>query len=273
MPLKYYLFAILLFPKGIVAQVGIGTEQPHSSTQLHIVSEDRGVLFPQVPLKSNTDQETISNGNVVSLLVYNTSNTTDLNPGYHYWNGTQWSPLGVESVYTGNGAPTPSAPNAPGAGSIYVDESTGDLYTFNGSDWIKQSITATNGLSIDNQQVKLGGELTAPTTIKTSPNNTLSIEGLENDDSPKVMLVVDPESGALKTSKVSSLFREEVVLHIATDGQTQFQTPETISDPKKVNVYRNGVRIDFTPIDDTTIALEQGVACYANDEIRIVQFN
>ena len=273
MPLKYYLLAIILMSNGLVAQVGIGTAQPHSSTQLHIVAEDRGVLFPQVSLNSNTDQETISNGNVVSLLVYNTSNTADLNPGYYFWDGTQWSPLGADSVYSGTGGPTPSTPNAPGDGSIYVDESTGDLYTFNGSNWIKQSITATNGLSLANQQIKLGGELNSPTTIKTSPINTLSIEGLENDDSPKVMLVVDPESGVLKTSKISNQFKEEIVLHVATDGQTQFQTPETISDPKKVNVYRNGVRIDFTPINNNTIALEQGVVCYANDEVRIVQFN
>lgn len=273
MPLKYYLFATLLFSKGIAAQVGIGTEQPHSSTQLHIVAQDRGVLFPQVPLKSRTDQETISNGNVTSLLVYNTSTSTDLNPGYYFWDGTQWSPLGVNPIYTGNGAPTPSTPNAPGAGSIYVDEFTGDIYTYNGSDWVTQTTSATNGLSIDNQQVKLGGELTAPTTISSSAENTLSIKGLENEDSPDVMLVVDPQSGVLKTSKISNLFREEVVLHLATKGQTQFQTPEVISDPNKVNVYRNGVRIDFTPINNNTIALEQGVVCYANDEIRIVQFN
>lgn len=75
MPLKYYLLAIILMSKGLVAQVGIGTVQPHSSTQLHIVAEDRGVLFPQVSLNSNTDQETISGSKVT--LVYQTTVPND----------------------------------------------------------------------------------------------------------------------------------------------------------------------------------------------------
>ena len=60
------------------SQVGIGTSEPNASSQLEVKADDKGVLLPQVALQSTTDNNTISNGNVVSLLVYNTNNSDDL---------------------------------------------------------------------------------------------------------------------------------------------------------------------------------------------------
>ncbi|MGB1902309.1 MAG: hypothetical protein ACPHP0_06415, partial [Flavobacteriaceae bacterium] len=60
------------------SQVGIGTAEPNASSQLEVKADDKGVLLPQVALQSTTDNNTISNGNVVSLLVYNTNNSDDL---------------------------------------------------------------------------------------------------------------------------------------------------------------------------------------------------
>lgn len=57
----------------------------------------------------------------------------------------------------------------------------------------------------------------------------------------------------------------------ASEGQTQFNTPVAIDDSGKIEVYRNGVRIDFTTVDANTIQLETEVICYQNDKIRIVQ--
>jgi len=275
MPLKFYVyFSTILFSSGLYSQVGIGTPQPNPSSQLEVVAADRGVLLPQVPLTSSTDTQTIINGNIESLLVYNTSTVSDITPGYYYWDGAKWNRLGNEpEIFTGNGAPTTNNPNSPSAGNIYVDEATGDIYTFDGTTWVNQSISATNGLSIKNNEIILGGPLTEPTTITTTNTNTLAIAGLENDPQPQEIMVVDPQTGTLKKTSVSNLLKEEVVLHIAQDGQLQFQTPLTISDPKKVNVYRNGVRIDFTAISATAIEIEQGAKCYKDDEIRIVQFN
>ena len=59
---------------------------------------------------------------------------------------------------------------------------------------------------------------------------------------------------------------------LAEGGQTQFPTPLPISNANKVNVYRNGVLINFTAIDVNTIQVEAAATCYKNDEIRIVQF-
>ena len=54
--------------------------------------------------------------------------------------------LGLE---TGVGAPTATNPANPDAGDVYVDESTGDIYTYDGTEWIRQpeaKITTNPGL-------------------------------------------------------------------------------------------------------------------------------
>jgi hypothetical protein len=58
---------------------------------------------------------------------------------------------------------------------------------------------------------------------------------------------------------------------IATDGQTQFSAPWSISN-SNTKVYRNGVNIDFQVLSSFNIQLETGVSCYANDEIKIYKF-
>lgn len=56
---------------GAYCQVGIGTLTPNASSQLDIVSENKGVLIPRLNLSSTTDVATITQGNVSSLFVYN----------------------------------------------------------------------------------------------------------------------------------------------------------------------------------------------------------
>lgn len=81
----------ILFSSVINAQVGIGTLSPNKSAQLEIAAKDRGVLIPRVALKSITDAVTISNGNVESLLVFNTNPSGTLSRGYYYWLDNRWN--------------------------------------------------------------------------------------------------------------------------------------------------------------------------------------
>src|SRR5690606_24556191 len=71
-------------------QVGIGTLTPNQSTQLDVVSQNKGILIPRVELQNISDTTTISNGNINSLLVFNTNTTTELLPGYYYWLDNRW---------------------------------------------------------------------------------------------------------------------------------------------------------------------------------------
>ena len=73
------------------------------------------------------------------------------------------------------------------------------------------------------------------------------------------------------STDVSSNFYQ--VVYYATNGQSQFSTPVAFSNPNKLNVYRNGLRIGFTPINTSTIELEPEAICNSNDEIRIIQTN
>ncbi|MBF8148888.1 hypothetical protein ITJ86_03205, partial [Winogradskyella sp. F6397] len=93
---KLLLLLILITSNLIYSQVGIGTDMPNPSTQLEIVSGNRGILIPQLPLTSVTDQTTISAGNIESLLVYNTNTSSTLSPGYYYWFEGRWNKLMVE---------------------------------------------------------------------------------------------------------------------------------------------------------------------------------
>src|SRR5690606_37683563 len=81
--------SILCFSQ-IKAQVGIGTPMPDASAELDVVSQDKGILIPRVALSSTQDMETISSGNVESLLVFNTASSTDIKPGYYYWFANRW---------------------------------------------------------------------------------------------------------------------------------------------------------------------------------------
>ena len=49
-----------------------------------------------------TDNTTISEGNVESILVYNTTVSSELKKGYYYWSGTQWEMLANQSYQNWN---------------------------------------------------------------------------------------------------------------------------------------------------------------------------
>lgn len=77
------------------AQVGIGTPAPEEASMLHIKSANKGVIIPNVPLKSTTDTSTVEGNEVNSLLVYNTTvdtstTSTSVTPGFYYWLNDEW---------------------------------------------------------------------------------------------------------------------------------------------------------------------------------------
>ena len=71
-----------MYGSSVWAQVGINTATPNQSSILDIQSNNRGILIPQINLQNTQDQKTITNGNVKSLLVYNTN--TSIEEGYYY---------------------------------------------------------------------------------------------------------------------------------------------------------------------------------------------
>ena len=86
-------FSLLLFSNCYFGQVGIGTTTPDPSSILELFSPNKGLLITRVALQSLTDNTAIANGNVESLLIYNTTVNTNLRKGYYYWSGAKWESL------------------------------------------------------------------------------------------------------------------------------------------------------------------------------------
>jgi len=82
---RFFTPLALLISVLAYSQAGIGTASPNTSAELEVFSSTKGILLPRVELKSVDDEITIENGNVESLLVYNTSNLPGIKPGYYYW--------------------------------------------------------------------------------------------------------------------------------------------------------------------------------------------
>ncbi|WP_353117603.1 hypothetical protein, partial [Myroides odoratus] len=79
-----------LFATGFAtAQVGIGTVTPANSSQLDIVSDNKGVLFPRVNLKGEKDKDPIVGDLTESLFVYNLG-LEGMPPGFYYWDKEKW---------------------------------------------------------------------------------------------------------------------------------------------------------------------------------------
>jgi len=82
------------------SQVGIGTNNPDPSAQLHVKATNRGVLIPNVALLSTTDVATIKSP-AESLLVFNTQTISDVTPGYYYWLNNKWNRMALASEVSG----------------------------------------------------------------------------------------------------------------------------------------------------------------------------
>jgi len=134
--------------------------------------------------------------------------------------------------------------------------------------------SADNGLSSENGNVQLGGTLIKPTTLSATAINSLSLNGLQNGNVfTDSILVVAPNTGRVGKISGSILGTNmyKLIAFASSNNQKRFETPEVITDLKKIQVFRNGINVEFTRVDDTHIDLEDQAACYVDDEIKIIQ--
>lgn len=85
----------LLVGGPLLAQhVGVGTQAPHSSAQLDVFSDSRGLLVPRVAL-SNAFLAAPVSSPAVGLLVWNTNASlpSGQGVGFYYWSGSRWQKL------------------------------------------------------------------------------------------------------------------------------------------------------------------------------------
>ena len=94
-----------ILTKNLYSQVGIGTTNPASSSQLEISSNSKGLLIPRVALTSINSASPITSP-ATSLLVYNTATAgtipNNVTPGYYFWNGSSWQRLEDQTTNPGS---------------------------------------------------------------------------------------------------------------------------------------------------------------------------
>jgi hypothetical protein len=268
--------------------------QPGSLLELESLS--KGLRLPRITL-DDVHVWTLDGSAVSGMLIFNETGAAP--KGMYYWNTTlaQWvnvvNAADLATIITG--ATTVSNTSVGNQLSTTVNGVTGigvDIIknnaltivngvltsTVNGvasSPGLQILATADNGLTANNGNVQLGGVLTAPTTLTASSVNTLSLRGIQTGDtSTDSLLVIVPGTGVIR--KVSAATQGvtiyKSIAFAASDGQKQFATPAPITDIKKIQVYRNGINVEFVGVTGSgTIDLENPAACYVDDEIKIIQ--
>ena len=122
------------FCQNLYAQIKIG-DNPKSlnpDAMLEIESNNRGILFPRIALKSISSAAPLKRF-TAGMVVYNTSKSNDLTPGLYYCDGTKW-------IRTNN-TPSPS-------GVLNSILQYNELVTTNGQTIFKTPATITDGNKI-----------------------------------------------------------------------------------------------------------------------------
>jgi trimeric autotransporter adhesin len=108
------LISFFLTVSTFAQNLGINTTgaEADESAMVDIDSNNKGLLIPRVSLTSTTDVVTIPNP-AYSLMVFNLATAgvppNDVNPGYYYWDGTQWVKIGANAWFTrGNNGTNPT---------------------------------------------------------------------------------------------------------------------------------------------------------------------
>ncbi|MEO8111515.1 MAG: hypothetical protein ABI594_15830, partial [Ginsengibacter sp.] len=97
---RYLLLSTIVcmsFTTAFTQNVSINNDgsAPNPSAMLDVNSPVKGVLIPRVALTGTNDITTVASP-AISLLIYNTASTSDLNavsPGFYYWDGFAWTAL------------------------------------------------------------------------------------------------------------------------------------------------------------------------------------
>ena len=296
---KYFFFwgLLLMSIVTVSAQNKIGDNQgsimPGSILELESVS--KGLRLPRIVL-NDINRWTLDGTPVSGMLIFNESGTAA--KGLYYWDmdKSKWvnivntsdlvALIATNTSVTNNSTGNRLTTTVNGVTSLGTDIVKNNSLTLidgvltstvNGvvsTPGLNLLSSVDNGLSSGNGNAQLGGPLIKPTTLSTSTTNTLAIKGLQNGNvNTDSILVVASNTGIIRkinTNELTGNGCKSIVL-ATTVGQRRFSTPVTITDIRKVQVYRNGVNVEFTQVDDTHIDLETQAACYVDDEIKIIQ--
>lgn len=149
------IIVLAMSTPSIYAQVGFGTSTPNQDAVIDLTSNSKGLLIPRLALTS-TSVATPLSAHVGGMMVYNTATTGNVKPGFYINNGTEWKPMSISS---GSGAPTGQG----ATGEVYVDATTGNIFTYNGTSWQSSSTQSGAGDPNGNGTIGSSGDIYADT--------------------------------------------------------------------------------------------------------------
>ena len=198
MKTKKLLFALLLLPSLLIAQVGIGTTTPNASAKLDITSTNKGFLPPRVTLTGTADVSTIVSP-ATGLFIYNTASAgtspSNVTPGLYYFDGTKWQRIINQqpdaTIDFDKTTPTTAGvvftPNTPASKDyVYVSTVDASQWTYNGSTYITYTPPASTAWNLAGGTTDAGSNKTGGIVRSgkvgigsgiTTPSNVLEISG------------------------------------------------------------------------------------------------
>ena len=206
---------LLIVFTNTMAQIGIQTDNPHSSAALEIVSTDKGLLIPRVILSSSLTSSSPVTSPAVGLLVYNSGANQD--EGFYFWTGSQWKQLKPEEDSDVEG-PSSSTDNA--------------IARFNGTD----GNTIQNSAVILDDNSNITGVNKLTTTAFTMPTNAgedyVLVTDVSGNGTWQEALPLDvEEDNVLKAGNVNTLNFMGAV-DVTDDGNSQVSI--NVSEPSFV---------------------------------------
>lgn len=162
---KLLLFTSLIVLLCIQAksQLGIGTNSVDSSAMLDVVSSNRGFLPPRLALTASNIADPVNNP-AIGLLIYNTatagSDSTQVTPGYYYWNGTRWYSISKRG------------------------KAPGDMQYWNGKQWVNLPAGANGSVLTLCDGVPKWGPCTDSVALSTGPSTGHAMYVTHNDMEP-----------------------------------------------------------------------------------------
>jgi hypothetical protein len=125
---------------------------------------------------------------------------------------------------------------------VVADASTGELKRIAGTRLNKaDSTTASNGLTLTGKDVRLGGSLSAATTVTTTGANTLAVSGLQSGSTNDSVVVADASSGVLKRISSSRFGGWSLNGNAGTSATTNYiGTSDNVDLVFKINNVQSG---------------------------------
>lgn len=232
------------------------------NAMLEIEATNKGLLLPRLSLVSTTLATPLT-AFVKGMLVYDTATINDITPGMYYSDGVKWvkvnSGAGSTASLTNMWSMTGNSATDPNTNFVGTTDNKDVVFKTNALERVRFTKDGWVGI----------GTVTPKAALEIK--GQLIIDTIQNGDVNTDRILVADAAGKIKsiaTTDITSNVSKRTY-YVASTGQTNFVTPNVITNPDKISLYRNGVLINFNVLNANTIVAE--IACSLYDEIRIVQ--